>query len=561
QTFLATVAQEDWVNIFCCPFADSATFAHAQLEQHHAGALTDVTVLAHMVQAETQTARAFVHHQLDSLSDAQLLAAVDWHLQMIISPYKDNQALARGYHARYSAAGEQQQLLLAKLISQVQGWRAETLPESTIQQSISWSMKVPLAASARQLDIAVVIDLLEHPLVEAQRIGADILVARQDNPADLPEGVFHALINADDPELRAAGVNLLGNLDDAELMARHELLAALLVSVDAPVRIQAKQIISRLAGSSDQSKAKTFAQDLLAELVNSAFHAEPAEGAHEELLQVTEQDLSAVWDTVDHVQLWRLLTARNRTAQSMGSILLQTRAANSFSVLQWAKLGKHVSKASRRWAWQAYTDNVGRVRADFTAGLRLLETGWDDTRQFAIAYFREQFSAEDWTDDHLVFLCDSTRDDVQRLGRDLLREHFRAERGEAYLLKLSQHPTRNVQLFATEFLQDYAGDKPEVIRQLKSYFITVLSAVNRGRVAKDRVLDFLLAEAGKHSKVAVLLSEILDRQSVTVAIQDKGEFIQAMLALSAQYPDLKLPLQTIAPPVRGVDHGQQPEAA
>ncbi|MGB1258331.1 MAG: hypothetical protein ACPG51_20825, partial [Thiolinea sp.] len=80
-------------------------------------------------------------------------------------------------------------------------------------------------------------------------------------------------------------------------------------------------------------------------------------------------------------------------------------------------------------------------------------------------------------------------------------------------------------------------------------------------VAKDRVLDFLLAEARQDAQIAALLSEILDRQSVTVAIQDKGEFIQAMLALSAQYPDLKLPLQTIAPPVRGVDHGQQPEAA
>ena len=60
---------------------------------------------------------------------------------------------------------------------------------------------------------------------------------------------------------------------------------------------------------------------------------------------------------------------------------------------------------------------------------------------------------------------------------------------------------------------------------------------------KQRVGDFQI----RYNKV----SELLDRQSVTIAIQDKAGLIQAMLSLKQQYPDIKLPLTSTSLPIRG----------
>ena len=543
---LATVSVDDWVRVFCSPFSASAIFAREQLEKFHSAALTQMNVLRKMIHAETLDARAYTQQLLASVPDDELLANVDWHIDLITSVYADNREQAKHHHNRYPEAGEKQQLLLAKLVSYAQQISSDNIPENEILQSLRWHITTPLVDTTKTLSYSVIEDLIKHSVVEVQRLGAAILVARKDKPSEIPEAIFIALIESEDPEIKAAGVNLLGNMKDSELAEMTELLASLLVSTDKPVRIQAQQIIQRIAKSNDE-----FNDNILPQLVDEAFKAEPAEGAHEQMVECITKDLESAWKSVEKDQLWRLLMAQSRTAQRVGAVILQPRPYLEYTVKQWARLGKHLSQTTRQWARDAYTNHLSKVRDDLTSGLRLLDTGWLDTRNFALEYFRENMTERDWTEDHLVFLCDSTRDDVQRLGRDLLREFFKEEQGESYLLKLSQHPTRNVQLFASEFLQNHAADKPLVIRQLKQYFITVLSSVNQARVAKDRVLSFLLVEARKDKGVAEQVSELLDRQSVTIAIQDKAGLIQAMLSLKQQYPDIKLPLTSTSLPIRG----------
>ncbi|PWQ93568.1 hypothetical protein [Leucothrix arctica] len=543
---LPMVSVNDWVRVLCSAFSASVVFARTQLEKYHSAALTNMDVLRKITRAQTLEARTYAHELLARVPDNQLLNNVDWHVDLITSVYADNREQAKGYHNRYPHAGEKQQLLLGKLVSYAQHIGNDNIPEDDILQSLRWNITTPLADTTKTLSFSVIRDLIKHPVIEVQRLGAAILVARKDKPSDIPEDVFLALIESEDPEIRAAGVNLLGNMKDSELAEMTELLASLLVSTDKPVRIQAQQIIQRIAKSNN-----SFNAEVLPLLIDEAFKAEPDEGVHDQMVECITHDLESAWKTVDKDQLWRLLMAQSRTAQRVGAVILQPRPYREYTVKQWARLGKHLSQTTRQWARDAYTNNVSKVRDDLTSGLRLLDTGWLDTRSFALEYFRENMTERDWTEDHFVFLCDSTRDDVQRLGRDLLREFFKEEQGESYLLKLSQHPTRNVQLFASEFLQNHAAGKPVVIRELNQYFITVLSSVNQARVAKDRVLSFLLAEARKDKAVAEQVSELLDRQSVTVAIQDKAGLIQAMLSLKQQYPDIKLPLTATPLPIRG----------
>jgi hypothetical protein len=100
-----------------------------------------------------------------------------------------------------------------------------------------------------------------------------------------------------------------------------------------------------------------------------------------------------------------------------------------------------------------------------------------------------------------------------------------------------------MQLFATNYLENYAGNNPERLRELMPYFVTVLCQVNRGRVAKQRVFAFLEAEAQKSEETARIVAEILTRQSVTMAIGDKATAIQTMLRIHQTYPQIPLPIQ------------------
>jgi hypothetical protein len=125
----------------------------------------------------------------------------------------------------------------------------------------------------------------------------------------------------------------------------------------------------------------------------------------------------------------------------------------------------------------------------------------------------------------------------------LVIRYFRDECGHDYLLKFSEHPSADMQLFATNYLESYAISNPERIRELIPFFVAVLSRVNKGRVAKQRVLAFLDGEAQKSEAVAKVVAEILTRQSATIAIADKAAAIQTMLKIRKSYPQLELPIQ------------------
>jgi hypothetical protein len=95
-------------------------------------------------------------------------------------------------------------------------------------------------------------------------------------------------------------------------------------------------------------------------------------------------------------------------------------------------------------------------------------------------------------------------------------------------------------------LDRYATDV-EKLRTLVPYFATVLSQVNRGRVAKERVIALLRREAAKSAEVARVLAPLLDRQSATAAITQKHPIIATMVDIHHLYPDVPLPISVISP--------------
>jgi hypothetical protein len=177
--------------------------------------------------------------------------------------------------------------------------------------------------------------------------------------------------------------------------------------------------------------------------------------------------------------------------------------------------------------------------------LKLLEGPYDDSREWAFEFCRTRLQDGDWSPEALVAVCDSNHGPTRDFGRELVTRLFREEDGPLYLARLSQHPSVEVQVFATNYLERFASGEPDRIEALELYFRTVLSRIGAGRVAKRRVLAFLEKEALADERVARFANDVLGRQAGTVAVQDKAGMIRILDALRRQWPSLESPLKAV----------------
>ena len=171
--------------------------------------------------------------------------------------------------------------------------------------------------------------------------------------------------------------------------------------------------------------------------------------------------------------------------------------------------------------------------------IRFFDSKWKDSREYAQNELSKYLIENDWTPEFLIGLCDSIYTDVRNFAREKIMNYFKSENGEEYLVKLSEHPSTDMQIFATNYLESYAADDFEKIITLIPYFKRILANVNRSRIAKDRILLFLNKEAKKDGRSAEVISEIISWYSATIAIGDKAKSIETMVALNHQYPQME----------------------
>jgi len=172
----------------------------------------------------------------------------------------------------------------------------------------------------------------------------------------------------------------------------------------------------------------------------------------------------------------------------------------------------------------------------------MFATKWDDTRAFAFTFFQENFGPDVLTPEAIIGICDSVRPDVQQFGCELASQFFQEENGTEYMIKLSQHPSSKLQLFVTNYLSRYAAGAPQRLAELNDYFVIVLSQVNKARVARQRIFSFFREEALKSRETAAVISGILTRMSLTVAIEDKARCIELLRDINGAYPDIPVPV-------------------
>lgn len=400
------------------------------------------------------------------------------------------------------------------------------------------------------LELNIILKLLDHPILEIQEFGGKILLNHQIKSVSLQEDIIYSLMNSTYESMRAIGINLLGQLPNESLLAKESLLLSLCTHTLADIRSTIRPIIGRLASAN-----REFGQKLGLTLIDKLLVDEPFAKLHSYIVSLLSSELKFILQTLDWELTLKLTKSKSPSAQEMAGVLLQANShwASHYTTDDLVKLSNSELQAVRVAAQELFKNSLPRFYNDpneMAISIRFLDCKWDEERKTWFKIFQDSFTSEHLSPVILVSICDSTREDVQKFGRDLILKYFSSESGPEYLMKLSEHPSHTMKMFVTNYLEEYAANNADRLKELTPYFISTLSAINKARIAKERVLNFLAKEAEKDVKAAEVVAEILTRQSVTMAIRDKAHSIESMLKIHSIYPQIALPIQVKALEVR-----------
>jgi predicted DNA-binding WGR domain protein len=573
EDFCATPDVDTIVMILERPFEVSARLGFKLAEAHYKVQAPNKVLALAVANCPLESARQVAHSWIQQGRD-YFLKDADFITALAFSDKADTRLFARQLLRSYAFADSDASALAARLIREVVNL---DLSKKEIAADVAETILKSFLPQLRTIDLKLVSLLLNHSLLEAQELGGNILLNHQTQAGDLPEAVIASLLASPFESLRSIGIKLFGKLDDQTLLMRDQVIATFAMHELADIRDAIRPVIHRLCYPPVQpdphneiihipvddplteEQRKEFSLKISAHFLNALYEKERHEGVHSTLVKILREDVRQHWmEQATQGTAWKLIHTKSQAAQELGGILIDYKLssealfAENFDFSDLVELSNHEVLAVRQASWAMFSKLLHRLQPRINAqhhldemakAVKLLEAKWDDSRNFWFGIFDVHFTAENFTPGILVSICDSVRTDVQGFGRKLISRFFAEADGQEYLLKLSEHPSADLQTFATNYLERYAADDAARLESLKHYFISVLSRVNKARVAKSRVIAFLTDEAQKSEAAARLVAEIFARQSLTMAIGDKAAAIEAMLKIHTAYPQIALPIQ------------------
>jgi len=455
----------------------------------------------------------------------------------VIGRAPDTRAFGRRLLRSSTLTAEVGQALVGRLVAAL---LALSDTQNDLATDAVQTMTTALTAHLPTVSVTVIRDLLNHKLPGVQELGAELLLRHDSRTGLIPADLILAVLHSPHENVRAVGMRLLGELPEAALATMDQLLLRLCTDANADVRNASRPLVKRVANGYPATRDK-----IIAGLIEALLRRKLAEEVPSHVLRVLVEDLAGGLGKVDKDTILRLLASGSPHAQELGGNLL---AANlppdALEIEQIIKLASHEILSVRRAAWSMYEHGIARVQADMASAVRILDAKWRDSREWAFGFFRgAAFGRAQFTPDVLVSVTDSVRDDVQAFGRELLQKYFDDSDGPALLHKLSEHPSRAVQLFATNYLERFAAGRPDKLEPLMPYFTSVLSRVNQGRVAKQRVLAFLTASGSRDVASANIVIPLMFRLAATISIEYRAQAIEAMMAIHRARPEVPLPIR------------------
>lgn len=526
------------IQLLSKPYEVTAKFAFELALPLYNSSQPQVNLVLAVANCELHEARLQAYRWIEA--QREYFSSSDFIASLVTSQQAETRTFARRLLSSSILDDATARVLIGRIIAVL---LSLTPNQTDMAREVSETLLLSFTPQLRHLGFGVILDLLRHPMPEIQALGARILLNHETQAIDLPADLIESLIASPYESVRGIGMRIFGQLPDEKLLSDRTLILAMAVSATSDIRQAIRPIIRRLANSN-----LDFAGAIASELINILLAPEKSEGLRKDIVQLLQADIPGWMQNISKATTMQLLRAKFSVVQELGGLVLQAnsdRFLSELSISEIVKLANNEILPVREAARQIFLQSLDSIRTnseEMLSAVRLLESKWDDSREFATKIF-SNFTTQDWTPEVIISICDSVREDVRAFGRDLVIRNFADSYGQEYLLKFSEHPSADMQTFATNYLEDYAVDNPERLRKLAPYFISVLCSVNRGRVAKQRIFTFLDAEAQKSEAAAQIVAEILTRQSITMAISDKATAIQTMLKISKLYPQLSLPIQ------------------
>jgi predicted DNA-binding WGR domain protein len=498
----------------------------------------DKLILIAMLDSTLEEARTQAEQWIEE-QRSLLISDTEFVSTLLKMRKQDAHVWLRGFLSSVSFTKEQSEIIITKTIAFLLSLNLVSEDEQSYATQLGDTLIACFSENIKNINLDIIKDLFRHSSPIIHNLAGKILLKHAVNPENLPEDFLQILLQSDNSNSRGLGIALLGKFPERLLIEKRDMLVSFCLSPMADVRNAVKPLISKLVKS-----YHSFGHDLVNLFVPAFLMKETYEGLHEDLLNLLSNELSDAISIIPKDKTLLLLNSKFRSSQLLGSVLLKKTISDSqLSISELVKLASNPLQDVRLFVWNTYKKYKDKVITEKDESIRITDSYWDDTRLFAFDFFRNHFSQEDWDVELLVSLCDSTKEDVQDFGREMITRCFKEDQGTEYLLKLSQHPNTKVQLFSTAYLEKYADNNLEILKSLLPYFIILLSQVNKGKVAKVRVMNFLRKESMKNEDAAMFAAEIFTRVSVSMAINEKAECIAALRDIRKKYTSLYSPIE------------------
>ncbi|MCT4616552.1 MAG: hypothetical protein N4A49_16995 [Marinifilaceae bacterium] len=378
------------------------------------------------------------------------------------------------------------------------------------------------------------IEVLMHHNKPNSTIFAFGLISLSGNIDNLFKPYLDMGVNSDCFEIRLQAISIFNKMSDNMILSNRSIINSMLGSKIKEVRQAIMHTASRLVSISDDSAKiilKTCVSNLLS---NNRF-----EKYQEDIYGFIRENLRNYLYYLDKELIIENLLSKYKYPQQLGMICFKNICNKSILEIDTVvRLFNSDIKEIREYCWTYFMSNIDEIKENKNLAISTLNSKWDDSLKFAIEYFENYFQKEDWNFDLFIDICDNNSARIQQFGQKLILKYFDENDTEDYLIKLSQHPSQNMQLFVSDFLNKHAANNVELILKMNYFIDSVLMKVNTGRIIKDRLISLLEKESFKDKRIAELFVRKLENLIVSTNKTDKLKAINIITKLKIKYNNL-----------------------
>jgi predicted DNA-binding WGR domain protein len=345
-------------------------------------------------------------------------------------------------------------------------------------------------------------------------------------------------INSGEAELRQVGIELLSQFPDHFLLDNSKTISSFCFSEHEEVRAAIQPTIQRLVHLDSN-----FKNGLFNELVQALIEAENYDGLHENCYKLLTENYKHDLIDLSEVLIFKLILSNYEHAQKLGLPLFKQQInIDNLPVNRLITLGNSDVYEIRQVLQDYFELHVPKINYELEYALLIFNSTWQDIIDWACEYFERNIEEKNWTVDMLLYVCDHTKKEVQSFGRKMITAYFSEDKGLPLLLKLQEHPAKDMQFFVTNYLETYAKDSPDVILKLETYFRISLFNINTHRATKTRIYAFLERESVKNKAVAEMTVGLINSILGTKTIIDRSNNIDVLLSVADAFPEIEIPL-------------------